>query len=305
VHRGRISTILVVALASLATPGPARAVFPGTPGLIVFSEGGNIFTIAPDGSPPLSQLTFNGDSEHPSWSPSGQRIAFDHAGDIYVMSATGRNVRRLTFLGNSFEPAWGPNGNRIVFVHQRAFGVGGGDLWLVPTVGGAPTRLTFQNATTCEMAHPTWSPLGGRIAYEREPEDASGQCTIPPRVEVMRIEPRERTVIPFARAPDFAANGLGVFFETLRDPEGLDQNLAWSDLRGQGRTRLTSYLCAEGEPCFQEGIGAPDSSFPGEPSFAALVSHLGGTDCLVTTSSGGFCDDDVPATPFELDWQAL
>lgn len=302
--RRRLPSILVVALALLATPVPARAVFPGDPGLIVFSDRENIFTIAPDGSPPLSQLTFNGDNENPRWSPTGQRIVFDHAGDIYVMSATGRNVRRLTFLGNSFQPAWAPSGNRIVFVHQRTFGVGG-DLWVVPTAGGTPTRLTFQSRTTCEIAHPTWSPLGGRIAYEREPEDTAGQCTIPSRVEVMRIDPRQRAVIPSARAPDFTADGHGVFFETLNDPEGLDQNLAWSNLQGDRRERLTSYLCAEGEPCFLEGIGSPDSAFPDAPSFAALVSHLGGTICLVTTSSGGFCDDEVPAAPFQMDWQPV
>jgi dipeptidyl aminopeptidase/acylaminoacyl peptidase len=302
-HR-RIPSILVLALALIATPAPARAVFPGEPGLIVFSDRENIFTIAPDGSPPLSQLTFNGDNENPRWSANGHRIVFDHAGDIYVMSATGRNVRRLTFLGNSFQPAWAPGGNRIVFVHQRRFGIGG-DLWVVPTAGGTPTRLTFQNRTSCEIAHPTWSPLGGRVAYERAPRDAEGLCTIPTRVEVMRLDPRGRVVIPDARQPDFTADGHGLFFDTLRDPEGLDHNLAWSDLHGDQRERLTSYVCAEGEACFIEGVGSPASAFPDAPSFAVLESHLGGTLCLVTTSSGGFCDDVVPATPFQMDWQAV
>ncbi len=302
--RQRIPFILVATLALFGTPMPAEAVFPGTPGLIVFSDRENIFTIAPDGSPPLSQLTFNGDNENPRWSPTGDWIVFDHAGDIYVMSAMGQSVRRLTFLGNSFQPAWAPGGNRIVFVHQRRFGLGG-DLWVVPTAGGAPTRLTYQNRTSCEIAHPTWSPLGGRIAYQREPRDADGLCTIPWRVEVMRLDPRERAVIPFAMEPDFTADGRGVFFASLRDPEGFGHNLAWSNLRGDRRELLTFYICAEGEACFIEGIGSPDSAFPDAPSFAVLESHLGGTLCLVTTSSGRFCDDVVPATPFQMDWQRV
>ncbi|HYY08613.1 MAG TPA: hypothetical protein VFA25_08420, partial [Actinomycetota bacterium] len=126
-------------LVCLAVAAPiARAAFPGSPGLLVFSSSGNIYTIAADGSPPLSQLTFDGQSDHPRWSPDGTKIAFDRAGDIYVMAANGQNQRRLTTFGSSSEPAWAPSGKRLVFVHRPNV-ENGGDLWVVTMSGGRPS----------------------------------------------------------------------------------------------------------------------------------------------------------------------
>jgi Dipeptidyl peptidase IV (DPP IV) N-terminal region len=287
---------------------PSLAVFRGASGLIAFTDNDDIYTIAPDGSPPLSRLTFDGQSRNPRWSPTGDRIAFDRAGDIYVMSAAGGNVRRLTMFGGSSQPAWAPAGKRLVFVHRRA-GAVAGDLWTVPVSGGTPTRLTFQSRTSCELSHPTWSPLGGRIAYARSPLDASGACTQPTQVEVMRIEPRARTIIPWASEPDFTADGRGLFFASRLDPQGefllTDQNLTWSNLVGDHRELLTFFDCIEGDPCFIEGVGAPDSAFPGVPSFAYAESHLGGPNCLRTSSGDGVCSDRIGVTTFQMDWQAL
>ena len=286
---------------------PAAAVFPGQPGLLVFSSDGTIFTIAPDGSPPLSQLTFDGQNDHPRWSPSGDRIAFDRAGDIYVMSATGGNVRRLTHLGLSSEPAWSPSGTRIVFVHRPSIGAAG-DLWVVPLGGGAPWRLTFQNNISCHLGHPDWSPLGGRIAYEWQRTSVETGCTTT-RVVVMKIDPRERRVIPFASDPDFTADGKGLFFASAWDPEGdffwPGDNLSWSGLFGGRRALLTSLLCAEGDPCFISGGGSPASAFPDVASYVFTFSRLGGTLCVATNLGDGFCSNEIPVRPFEVDWQAV
>ena len=309
--RKRSSRLRVVptALAAIVVLVPgmrAEAVFPGQPGLIVFSSEGNIFTILPDGSPPLSQLTFDGASHHPRWSPTGDRIAFDRGGDIYVMSSSGSNVRRLTTFGRSFEPAWAPSGKRIVFVHLPSDGAPG-DLWVVPVGGGGPTRLTYQNDRSCEIGHPSWSPLGGRIAYQWQRRTDDGGCS-PTRVVVMRIEPRSRQVIPYASAPDFTADGKGVFFASALDP--IDHSfwpgdqLSWSNLSGGQRQRLTSLFCAEGDPCFVEGVGSPESAFPAIGSHAVLFSRLGGTLCLVTTSAGGFCNSVIPVVPSGIDWRS-
>jgi hypothetical protein len=295
-----------ILLATLATP--ASAVFPGQPGILLFSSGGNIFTIAADGSPPLSQLTFDGDSHHPRWSAAGDRIAFDRGGDIYVMTATGRDVRRLTTMGGSSEPAWAPGGKRLVFVRRSSVWAAG-DLWVVPIGGGQPSRLTYQNSISCEIGHPSWSPLGGRIAYEWERRTESGGCTTT-RVVVMRIDPRARTVIPLASEPDFTADGGGVFFASAWDPEGNffwpGDQLSWSNLSGGQRERLTSLFCAEGDPCFSDGVGSPESDFPSVASHAVVSSHLGGGSCIRTTYGGSFCNNVIPVTSFsDIDWQPL
>lgn len=77
------------------------------------------------GSQQAERLTFSlGDDLSPTWSPTGQQIAFtsDRGGtpQIYVMSKDGSNVRRLTFEGNyNTSPAWSPKGDWISYTCRR------------------------------------------------------------------------------------------------------------------------------------------------------------------------------------------
>jgi hypothetical protein len=125
----------------------------------------------------------------------------------------------------------------------------------------------------------------------------------------MRIDPRARDVIPLASDPDFTADGKGLFFASAWDPEGHffwpGDNLSWSGLLGGRRELLTSLLCAEGDPCFISGGGSPASAFPNVASFIYTFSRLGGTLCVSTSEGDGFCSNEVPVFPFEVDWQAV
>jgi dipeptidyl aminopeptidase/acylaminoacyl peptidase len=300
--------VATIVLSALGLTTTADAAFPGTPGSLVLSSAGNIYTIAADGSPPLSQLTFDGQSDHPRWSPDGHRIAFDRSGDIFVMDANGRNARQVTTVGDASEPAWSPSGKRLVFVRRPNVETGG-DLWTVAASGGAPSRLTFQGRRSCEISSPVWSPRGGRIAYEWEQATVDTGCSAK-RVVIMRIEPRARVVIEFASHPDFTADGRGVFFGSRFDPvDGSfwpGENLSWSGLRGGGRQRLTSLFCAEGDPCFRSGAAAPDSGFPGAARAVYVFSRLGGTICVGTLGSAdGFCSTTIPVRPLAVDWQPV
>ncbi|MBI1761521.1 MAG: serine/threonine-protein kinase [Acidobacteria bacterium] len=103
----------------------------------------------------------------PAFSPDGEQIAFRSerdGGGIFLMGATGENLRRLTHQG--FNPAWSPAGNEIVYAT--------GYFTDVPNNRSAPPSalhvLNVQTGTTRQLiegdaVQPNWSPHGQRIAY--------------------------------------------------------------------------------------------------------------------------------------------
>jgi len=101
----------------------------------------------------------------PAISPDGSEIAFrserDGAG-IYLMGATGENLRRLTDTGNN--PTWSPVGMQIAFgTDQGGFPFGRtitSELWIVDVGTGTKRKLFGGDAV-----QPSWSPDGGRIAF--------------------------------------------------------------------------------------------------------------------------------------------
>ena len=66
----------------------------------------------------------------------------------------------LISSANGMSPAWSPDGERIAFLSNRAEGW---DLYIVPSAGGEPRRLTSGAVTD----DPAWHPNGGAIAVER------------------------------------------------------------------------------------------------------------------------------------------
>ena len=83
----------------------------------------------------------------PSWSPDGNRIAFeaDRKGDfvsfdIYVMDADGGNQQKLTnHRAWDGSPSWSPNGERIVFWSDRDEK---GEIYVMDADGGNQKNLT-------------------------------------------------------------------------------------------------------------------------------------------------------------------
>jgi tricorn protease len=71
----------------------------------------------------------------------GGRIAFTYLGDIWTAGDNGSNPTRLTdHRGHDMSPKFSPDGRWIAFASNR---YGNNDVFVVPSAGGAPARLTF------------------------------------------------------------------------------------------------------------------------------------------------------------------
>jgi Tol biopolymer transport system component/tRNA A-37 threonylcarbamoyl transferase component Bud32 len=133
----------------------------------------------------VARLTHDaGLSEWPTWSPDDSLLAFasNRNGnfDIYVRRLEGgQEVDVTNNASENFQPAFSPDGNSIAFVSTRAsrtrmVKIGGretqqsrtygGDVWVVPTLGGQARRLAPDGN------FPVWHPAAQKVAYVSGPE---------------------------------------------------------------------------------------------------------------------------------------
>ena len=100
------------------------------------------------------------------WAPDGKRLAYVHGDSLLLKAADGA----ITLLGRSPDPhslAWSPDGAWIAYVSENArylydWNIAPSSLWIVPTTGGASTRLTTGRSLD---ASPTWAPDSRRLLF--------------------------------------------------------------------------------------------------------------------------------------------
>jgi Tol biopolymer transport system component len=117
-------------------------------------------TTTPPPQEPIRLTNNNASDASPSWSPDGDRIAFDSSRDgnsIYIMDADdGSEQARLTQESQAdFNPRWSPDGDKIAFNSNR----GERGIFVMNANDGSDvTRLT-------DGSSPTWSPDSEKIAF--------------------------------------------------------------------------------------------------------------------------------------------
>ncbi len=140
--------------------------------LAVSPDGTRIAVVKPDNNGVLqifsrsleygtdTQLTtFSRDSYDPTWSPTGEWIAFvgTNTGndEIYRVSPDGKTVQQLTF--NNFEwdkhPTWSPDGSQILFYSNRE--TGRRQLWIMKVDGSGQRNFTSDE-------YEDWDPIWTR-----------------------------------------------------------------------------------------------------------------------------------------------
>jgi serine/threonine protein kinase len=167
-------------------------------------------------------------SEWPSWSPDGSLLAYasDRSGnyEIYVRRGEGgQDINVTNDPGQDVQPAFSPDGGAIAFVSTRASRTGlikiggtlsrnsrtyGGDLWVVPSLGGAPRRLAS------DANYPAWRPDGRAVLFVTGPENRRAIMEVPaqggtPRA-VLAGDQSAWEIMTIGHSPD----GRWISFET-------------------------------------------------------------------------------------------
>jgi Tol biopolymer transport system component len=144
-----------------------------------------------------------GPGSDPSFSPSGQRIAFARDGDVYSMRADGSDVRRLRHgRDDAYPSGWSPDGRQILFTvfsrtaHRAA-------VWAMRANGTGARRLTHGVYDTAAA----WSPDGKRILFTRiEPSTNSERGM----VAVMSADGREVRTLTRGVGDEYATSWQAV-----------------------------------------------------------------------------------------------
>src|SRR5690348_14492118 len=72
---------------------------------------------------------------------SRDAVAFEYGGDLWVVGRNGGQARRLTATPDvEIEPHFSPDGSLVAFTKMTG---GNADVYVVPTAGGDPKRLTY------------------------------------------------------------------------------------------------------------------------------------------------------------------
>jgi len=104
-------------------------------------------TASPVSAPSPASPTIAGEAyflSNPCLSPDGQTVVFSFEGDLWQADARGGQAVRLTAMpGYETSPRFSPDGKWIAFTGRQS---GNGDVYVMPSGGGAIRQLTFHSA---------------------------------------------------------------------------------------------------------------------------------------------------------------
>ena len=159
-------------------------------------------------------------------------VAFEYAGDLWVVSRSGGQARRLTSTPSvEIDPYFSPDGSQIAFTSTVA---GNTDVYVVPTTGGDPKRLTYHPGIDRVRG---WTPDGRRVVFASVRTSAPQQSYF--RLWTIGLDGGLPEPLPMPRASSaaYSPDGHRLAFEeftTAFVPEWYEAS-EWRHYRG-GRT---------------------------------------------------------------------
>jgi TolB protein len=269
-------TLLIAAIIALFAPTTALGSFPGKNGVIAYTaerdinhltkimikhsvesvtsleDTGEINIWAMDPSTGgRVQLTSGHHDSEPSFSPSGNMLAFQRreAGTVTIYIAQANGSQATPFIEGR-EPAFSPDGQEIVFVRP-------GGLYVTGLVPGSPVRRITDHPGD---RNPRWGSTGS-IAFERtdiwRAKDHQGN-------DYADNELDARSELDIVTPPSLKVSKVMTY--------SLDTNM-WPDWSPNGRA-LAVALCAGEEDETLEGTGIPRRLAGRPPLLPSVVFHL-------------------------------
>jgi len=205
---------------------------------------GQILTVNVDGTG-LTQITSAGAHHFPSWSPSGDRIAYDDARHVWLMRADGsepRNIGQVEQPGSRM-PSWSPDGSKIVYIGyvDATFPTSRAEVFVMDPSGTNATRVTSNQTND---TFPVFSPDGQRIAFSGQLADGDSWEDLLPQVWVVNAdgsEARQLTALG-GYHPSWSPDGMSIVYTRENAVCDIPENgVLWTvDVRTGVETQLTT-----------------------------------------------------------------
>ncbi len=139
----------------------------------------------------------------------------------------GHAVRLTTGTGIETDPVFSPDGNTIAFTGEYD---GNTDVFVVPTIGGVPKRLTYHPAADAAVG---WTPDGKNVIFRSKLDSGSPRYT---KLFKVSVNGGLATALPLpmAFAGNFSADGKYLAYSPVGGGAAFNYSayVAWKNYRG-------------------------------------------------------------------------
>ncbi|MFZ0798722.1 MAG: PDZ domain-containing protein [Terriglobales bacterium] len=159
---------------------------------------------------------------------NGNLIVFSYAGDLWTVDRNGGHASRLTTgTGIETDPVFSPDGSMIAFTGEYD---GNTDVFVVPTIGGVPKRLTYHPAADSAVG---WTPDGKYVIFRSNRESSSPRYTKLFKVPLNGGLPTALP-LPMAFSGKFSSDGKYFAYSPVggASPFNYSTYVAWRNYRG-------------------------------------------------------------------------